>query len=137
MGRVLDYFRNKWPYTDFHELNADWLISSWIDLTNEVDKLDTWKVAHEAEYEELKQLYDDLLAGDYPDTFIDSLRSWIAANINDIIAEYLNFIVIGLTDDGYMFISYPSSWADVRFNTTGLDINVPVQPEYGHLTISY
>lgn len=137
MGRLLEYFLNKYPYTDFHQLNADWLISVWKELLEEVNSLDSWKVTHEAEYDELKQLYDDMLAGNYPDTFIDSLRSWISANINDIVATYLNFIVIGLTDDGYMFISYPSSWSEVKFNTTGLDINVPVQPEYGHLVISY
>jgi hypothetical protein len=137
MGRILDYFTNKWPYTDFHELNADWLITSWKELTLEVDKLDTWKATHEEEYQELKALYDELLAGNYPDTFIDSLKTWIQKNIFDIVGEYIKFITVALNDDGYIVIRYPSHWNQIVFNTTGYDINTDRQPEYGHLTISY
>lgn len=38
MGRLLDYFENKWPYTDFHELNADWLISNVKELITIIDE---------------------------------------------------------------------------------------------------
>ena len=137
MGRIIDYFMNKWPYTDFHQLNADWLISEWKELLEEVDKLDSWKVSHEAEYEELKALYDELLAGDYPDTFTDSLKTWIQNNIFDIVGEYIKFITVALNDDGYIVIRYPKHWNQIVFNTTGYDIFTDRQPEYGHLTISY
>lgn len=38
MEILLDYFRNKWPYTDFHELNADWLLSTVKELIDIVDE---------------------------------------------------------------------------------------------------
>ncbi len=37
MGMLLDLFRNKWPYTDFHELNADWIISTVRQLIEAMD----------------------------------------------------------------------------------------------------
>ena len=37
MDRLLEYFMNKWPYTDFHELNADWLISTAKELIEIID----------------------------------------------------------------------------------------------------
>lgn len=37
MGMLLDLFRNKWPYTDFHELNADWIISTVRGLIETMD----------------------------------------------------------------------------------------------------
>lgn len=37
MGILRDQFLNKYPYTDFHELNADWLIKTLMEMINQVD----------------------------------------------------------------------------------------------------
>ena len=37
MGILLDHFLNKYPYTDFHELNADWMIRTMMELINQVE----------------------------------------------------------------------------------------------------
>lgn len=37
MGRLIDYFNHKYPYSDFHELNADWLISEIKELIEVMD----------------------------------------------------------------------------------------------------
>lgn len=45
---MLNLFRNRYPYTDFHELNADWLIKTVIELAKKVDEfvlLNTLKYA--------------------------------------------------------------------------------------------
>ena len=46
-------------------------------------------------------------------------------------------VYFGLTDDGYFVAYIPESWSDIHFNTTGYDINLPIQPEFGHLVLSY
>lgn len=58
MGRLLDYFTNKWPYTDFHELNADWLISTVKEIIEIVDTFvstNTIKYADPIEWDITKQ----------------------------------------------------------------------------------
>ena len=37
MGRLIDYFNHKYPYSDFHELNADWIISEVKELIEIMD----------------------------------------------------------------------------------------------------
>ena len=58
--------------------------------------------------------------------------------VEEMVQKYLTAgVYFGLTDDGYFCAYIPKSWQNVKFNTTGLDINVPLQPEYGHLVLSY
>ena len=37
MGALLTQFMNKYAYTDFHELNADWMIRTMMELINQVE----------------------------------------------------------------------------------------------------
>ena len=129
-------FFNKFPYTDFHELNLDFLLTNYKRLLDSLSELDTWVDEHEQEYEALKQMVDDLESGRWSDEFIDSLLAWYRDNIVDIIGELIKQVFFGLTDDGY-FVSYiPESWDDITFGTTGLD-DFPIGVDYGHLTLSY
>lgn len=133
MGRLIDYFFNKYPYTDFHELNADWLISATKEMLEIVDNIDNWREQHEAEYQELKQLYDDLMAGNYPETFEQSLEDWIGKYGVDIIAKKIKRVHFGLTNDGYFCAYIPQAWSDIHFDTV-TDYNDPL---YGHLMLMY
>ena len=55
-----------------------------------------------------------------------------------IIGSYLaTMIFVWLSDAGYIMYTIPSSWDNIEFNTTGLDITLDMQPEYGHLVLSY
>ena len=62
----------------------------------------------------------------------------LLATVKEMVQKYLTAgVYFGLTDNGYFCAYIPRSWQNVKFNTTGLDINVPLQPEYGHLVLSY
>ena len=45
-------------------------------------------------------------------------------------------IFVEITDAGYIVYNIPDSWSDIQFNTTGLDIELELQPNYGHLVLS-
>ena len=77
---------------------------------------------------------------------LEEVQNWIdsfdyaplLATVEEMVQKYLTAgVYFGLTDSGYFCAYIPRSWQNLKFGTTGLDINVPLQPEYGHLVISY
>lgn len=73
---------------------------------------------------------------------IAQIQKWIddfdTSYAEQIIKDYLaTMIFVEITDAGYIVYNIPQSWHDIEFNTTGLDIELPLQPEYGHLVLSY
>ena len=137
MGRLLNMFINKYNYTDFHELNIDWLIDEAKTLLTEVDNLISWKDTHEDEYEQLKELYDQIISGNFPDSVKQAFYDWMTENAADIVGNMVNMVIFNITDDGYFVAYIPASWDEIQFGTTGLDTFTDLQPEYGHLTLSY
>lgn len=136
MGRLLDLFTNKYPYTDFHEINLSWLLETVKDIIKEVDSLENWKVQHEAEYQELKAFEQALINGDFPPKMYDTLHQWVVDNTRSILGAAVKMVFFGLTDDGYFIAYIPEGWDDIIFNTAGLDIVVP-DVDYGTLILSY
>ena len=118
-------FWNQFPYTDFHELNLDWVIKKLRALGIHVDELE----------EHLTQFEGDIQGQ------IDYLTNWVN-NYDDsfarsVIQKYLaTMIFVEIDDTGYIVYNIPDSWESIDFNTTGLDITVP-GVEYGSLVLSY
>ena len=84
----------------------------------------------------------------YGDT-INELKSAIAV-INKWIADFdtsyaekiikdtlATMIFIEITSAGYIVYNIPEEWHDITFSTTGLDETTDLQPEYGHLVLTY
>ena len=73
---------------------------------------------------------------------IRKVEEWIA-NFNTNYAEEIirnsiaTMIFVEITDEGYFVYHIPSNWNNIVFNTTGVDIELEQQPEYGHLVLSY
>ena len=58
--------------------------------------------------------------------------------IEKIIREYIaTSVFFGINDSGRFVAYIPETWKDIDFNTTGLDINLNIEPEFGHLVLSY
>ena len=129
-------FNNIFPYTDFHELNLDWILAHFKEFIEAIASLEAWKTSHEAEYQQLKDLYDDIISGDFPQSMKDALERWVRINGVDIIGELVKMVFFGITMDGYFVAYIPDSWDEITFGTTGLD-DFPAGVEYGHLTLSY
>ena len=129
---LFDHF----PYTNVHELNLDWLLTNTKQLMENMDALEEWKVTHEEQYNELKELVDKLYTGDWPPEFVSTLISWYQNNIVDIIGSMVKQVFFNIDDNGYFVAYIPDSWSDITFGTTGLDDFVTGY-DYGHLTLTY
>ena len=70
------------------------------------------------------------------------VQDWIAnfdtSYAEKVLSKYLaTMIFVEVSDAGYIVYNIPTGWDSITFNTTGLDIELPSQPEYGHLVLSY
>lgn len=71
-----------------------------------------------------------------------TVQKWID-NFNTSYAEKIiekqiaTMIFVEITNSGYIVYNIPDNWGSIVFNTTGLDIELSEQPEYGHLVLSY
>lgn len=73
---------------------------------------------------------------------LDIINKWIedfgTEYAEKVLAEHIaTMILVEITDSGYIVYYMPSTWDDFKFNTTGLDIELPQETEYGHLVLSY
>ena len=46
-------------------------------------------------------------------------------------------VYFGLTEAGYFVAYIPKAWDKINFRTTGYDMDIDLQPEYGHLVLLY
>lgn len=130
-------FFNQYPYINENDLNLDYILKHIKEILAVLKTLDGWVDKHEKEYEELKKMVDNLYNGNFNEGFANALVKWYRENITDIIGEFVKLVIFNITDEGYFVAYIPESWADIIFGTTGLDDFTPLQPEYGHLTLSY
>lgn len=75
-------------------------------------------------------------------TELVTVKKWIdefdTSYAEKIIKESIaTMIFVEITDAGYIVYNIPSEWNDIKFNTTGLDIELDLQKDYGHLVLSY
>ena len=117
--------------------NWDWILRSIKLLLHYMKESKEWMIEHEKAYEELKQLYDDIMAGKFPESIEKAFHDWMLLHANELVGSMVKNVFFGITDAGYFVAYIPESWEDITFNTTGLDIAVDLQPEYGHLVLSY
>lgn len=128
-------FFHLYPYTDLSELNLDWILKAVKSLLAAMQTCDEWMQQHEQQYQELKDLYDQIVAGNFPDSIKNAFYSWMQLNALDLVGSLVKMVSFGITDSGYFVATIPESWDDVIFTTTGLDETI-AGVDYGHLVLS-
>lgn len=128
---------NEYPYTNYNDYNLDWLIKTARNLLDRMDATEKWQEEHQKAYQELKDLYDAVMSGNFPPSIQKAFEKWMRENALDLVGELVKTVFFGLTETGYFVAYIPESWDDIKFGTTGLDDFPDCFDEYGHLTLSY
>lgn len=114
------------PYTNFHDLNLDWIIKFMKQISDAEDE-------HTINIEDLKKRVS--ANEDWIENFDPGfIRETVLKFVSSILAT---MIFVEINDAGYIVYNIPDGWEEITFNTTGLDIILELQPEYGHLVLSY
>ena len=132
----MSYTEFDFPHTHFYDSDLRELLKYVKTLWDRVNKLDAWKATHEEEYEELKKLYDDLMAGKFTPEMEEALYKWTVKNTVEIIGKAIKTVFFGINDEGYFVAYIPDSWSEITFGTSGLD-TFPENVDFGHLTLIY
>ena len=127
----------EFPHTRNYDADLGWLIKEYKTLKAEYDVLTDCCEDVENRLAALESLYNQIMSGTFPEPIRNAFVSWMRENALDIIGELATSVFFGLSDTGYWMAYIPESWHDIVFNTTGLDITLELQPEYGHLVLSY
>ena len=102
-------FIHKYPYTDFQELNLDWLLSKMKDLidANNANDADIKTLA--SRVDTFEDFYNEIMAGDFPESFKVAFDKYVSDNALDIIGQAATSVFFGLTQDGYFVAFIPDS----------------------------
>lgn len=85
-------FYNKYPYTDFHELNLDWLLANYQAIIDKLNDTISWCNTHQDEYEEairrLTAVENELATFEAQITAkFNKLQADLTAEVEQLIAE--------------------------------------------------
>lgn len=129
----MSYF--EFPHTRTYDSDLGWLIKHVGEYDEVIQALNDWIEENEPKLDDFETLYNMLLSGDLPLGVQKGIEKWMEIHAIDLVGKLVKMVLFGLTDDGYFVAYIPESWADIIFNTTGLDISVP-DVDYGHLVLS-
>lgn len=130
-------FLNDFPHVRQYDGDLGWLIRRCGSLITAVEALEEWKNSSQATIDGLNAILEMIRAGNLPSDIAAGMKEWIVRNFYDIVGEMAKMVFFGLTDSGYFAAYIPESWNDIDFKTTGWDITLAIQPEYGHLVLEY
>lgn len=122
-------FTNDFPYTDFHEINLDWILNKIKDLTNNFVELKKQNENLSSDFDILQKKFGEL------SVYVES--RFTDENIRKIIEKYLStMIFIEISKNGYIIYNIPEQWSDIIFNTNGVDYFLE-DVNFGTLILSY
>lgn len=130
-------FLNDFPHVRQYDGDLGWLIRKCGSVITAVEALEEWKNSSQATIDGLNAILNMIRSGYLPADIAAGIKEWIVRNFYDIVGEMVKMVFFGLTDSGYFVAYIPESWDDIDFKTTGWDITLAIQPEYGHLVLEY
>lgn len=132
----MSYTQYDFPHTHFYETDLRELIAKVGTYDEVINELNRWIEENTPKIDEILAFMQALESGVVPDALKNTIYAWATENLLPIVGKTLKSVIFGLTEDGHFIATYSDNWSDITFNTTELDIFTPLQPEFGHLTLS-
>jgi hypothetical protein len=143
MAGVFEQF----PYTNFHDLNLDWILQTVkealneigasgeviTNLTNKVNAAGDDIKALQVLSNELKTELQNVANGDYVELYLSSLISWIDNNVQQLVSKIVKYVAFEIDDTGHFIAYIPDTWKFLTFDT----IVDTANPNYGHLVLEW
>lgn len=126
-------FFNEFPHTRNYDGDIGWLIEAVRKLIECCESMTEWKDTFQEAYDELIEIYNQIISGDLPEGIIDALNEWMSQHAIDLIGGMVKFVTFGITNAGYFAAYIPENWSWLHFST----IMDPESSLYGHLVLSY
>lgn len=130
-------FFNEFPHTRNYDSDLGWLLKEYDSLSTAYQTLTDCCANVQSRLTAMETLYNQITTGNFPEAVTNAFYKWMRENALDIIGDLATSVFFEITDTGYWVAYIPESWHDIIFNTTGLDITLDLQPNYGHLVLSY
>ena len=131
----MSYF--DFPNTRNYDSDLGWIIKKIKESDNQISTLLECCDQVKNQITDLEAFKQSIENADFPQPVIDAFNTWMFDNLTDIVGELVKGVYFGLNDYGYFIAYIPTSWDAITFNTTEYDIVVDVQPQLGHLVLSY
>lgn len=123
------------PYTNFQDLNLNYLLKMVKELKAAFDKLSGNIPDIENRLKVLEDFQAAIESGDLSNGMKQAIFTWCEQNYNEVFSKYIRLVYFGLTDDGHFCAFIPENWQEIEFKTSGYDIELPDTP-YGHLVLN-
>lgn len=111
------------PYTNFHDLNMDWLLNQMKDVIKTVQQFEQRIITAEEAVKkigyrvnDIENFIDGLKQGNMPVAMQNALRRWVADNLVPIVSDLIKMVFFGL-EDGHFVAYIPKAWKDIIFST--------------------
>ena len=127
----------EFPHTRTYDSDLGWLIERVNSYDETIDALNAWIAETEPKIEDLEAFKDALESGNLPQGVQDGIVTWLQQNATIWLSAIIKNVWFGLTDAGYFVAYVPDSWNDIIFKTTEYDINLALEPDFGHLVLQY
>ena len=127
----------EFPHTRTYDTDVGWLIKNAKDITEAIAALNQWIIETQPKITDLMAIYDLIKSGVLPPAMQSGIEKWCRENMPNLVSEMIHSVFFEIDDTGHFIAYIPESWDDVNFNTTGFDIFLEEEPQYGHLVLSY
>lgn len=127
----------EFPHTRTYDSDLGWLIKNVKGYNDTIAALNEWIETNTPRIEDLERFQAELESGNLPEGVQRGIEAWLSTHATEVISAIIKNVWFGLTDSGYFVAYVPESWSDIIFKTTGLDIELELMPEYGHLVLQY